>query len=161
MLKWLEKHNAKIVDGKIEAYGMKVDIVANAVLPVKMPMEIDDNTELKDYFIKSGWQPHEDFWNLKKDPVTGKPMRDEKGKVIKTTPKIQNAGQLCPNLLKLNGEIPSKVVKYLSYRNRRGVVQGWLDNWRIQWDGRLSAEISGYTPTYRVKHKTVDITSCL
>lgn len=155
MIKWLEKHNAKIVDGKIEAYGMKVDIVANAVLPVKMPMEIDDNIELKDYFIKSGWQPHEDFWNLKKDPVTGKPMRDEKGKVIKTTPKIQNAGQLCPNLLKLNGEIPSKVVKYLSYRNRRGVVQGWLDNWRIQWDGRLSAEISGYTPTYRVKHKTV------
>lgn len=155
MIKWLEKHNAKIVDGKIEAYGMKVDIVANAVLPIKMPMEIDDNIELKDYFIKSGWQPHEDFWNLKKDPVTGKPMRDEKGKVIKTTPKIQNAGQLCPNLLKLNGEIPSKVVKYLSYRNRRGVVQGWLDNWRIQWDGRLSAEISGYTPTYRVKHKTV------
>ena len=155
MLKWLEKHNAKIVDGKIEAYGMKVDIVANAILPVKMPMEIDDNIELKDYFIKSGWQPHDDFWNLKKDPVTGKPMRDEKGKVIKTTPKIQNAGQLCPNLLKLNGEIPSKVVKYLSYRNRRGVVQGWLDNWRIQWDGRLSAEISGYTPTYRVKHKTV------
>ena len=46
-------------------------------------MEIDDNIELKDYFIKSGWQPHEDFWNLKKDPVTGKPMRDEKGDVVK------------------------------------------------------------------------------
>lgn len=66
-----------------------------------------------------------------------------------------NAGVICPNLLKLEADIPAKVVKYLSYRNRRSVVEGWLNNWRIEWDGRLSAEISGYTPTFRVKHKTV------
>ncbi len=155
MLKWLEKHNAKVVDNQIHAYGFVVPIKAGEILPVQMPMEIEDNTELKQYFIDSGWVPHEDFWNLKKDPNTGKPERDAKGNVIKTTPKIQHAGQLCPNLLKLNGEIPSKVVKFLSYRNRRGVVQGWLDNWRIEWDGRLSAEISGYTPTFRVRHKTL------
>jgi len=158
MIKWLEKHNAKIVDGKIEAYGMKVDIVANTVLPVKMPLEIDDNDELKNYFLESGWIPHEDFWNYKNDPATKKPMRDANGKLIKTSPKIKSDGELCPNLLKLNGEVPAKVVKYLSYRNRRGVVKGWINNWRIEWDGRLSAEISGYTPTFRVKHKTV--TNC-
>jgi len=34
-------------------------------------------------------------------------------------------------------------------------VEGWLSNWRIEFDGRLSAEISGYAPTSRVKHRTV------
>ena len=155
MLKWLDKHNAKVVDGVIYAYDVSIPVKAGEILPVTMPMEIEDNTELKQYFLDSGWIPHEDFWNLKKDPNTGKPERDAKGKVIKTTPKIQHAGQLCPNLLKLDGEIPAKVVKFLSYRNRRGVVQGWVDNPRIEWDGRLSAETSGYTPTSRVRHKTV------
>lgn len=155
MIKWLEKHNAQVVDGKIHAYGHVVDLKAGDILPIQMPMEIEDNTELKQYFLDSGWVPHDDFWNLKKDPNTGKPERDAKGNVIKTTPKIQHAGQLCPNLLKLDGDIPSKVVKFLSYRNRRGVVQGWLDNWRLDFDGRLSAEISGYAPTSRVRHRGV------
>ena len=152
--KWLERHKAKIVDGYIHAYDLKVKMEAGKVLPVKLPMEIEDNIELKQYFLDSGWKPHDDFWNFKRGP-DNKPMRDEKGKYIKTTPKIQNAGQLCPNLLKLDGEIPKKLVKFLSLRNRKGVVEGWLSNWRIEFDGRLSAEISGYAPTSRVKHRTV------
>lgn len=154
MEKWLIKHNAKLVDGYIHAYGLKVKMEAGKVLPVKLPMEIEDNIELKQYFLDSGWKPHDDFWNFKRGP-DNKPVRDEKGKYIKTTPKIQNAGQLCPNLLKLDGEIPKKLVKFLSLRNRKGVVEGWLSNWRIEFDGRLSAEISGYAPTSRVKHRTV------
>lgn len=153
--KWLEKHSATLIDGKITAYGMTVPLKAGDILPVKLPMEIDDNTELKNYFIENGWEPHDDFWNFQKDPVTKKPVRDDRGKFIRTTPKIQHQGQICPNLLKIEGEIPKKVVKFLSYRNRKGVVEGWLSNWRIEFDGRLSAEISGYAPTSRVKHKTV------
>lgn len=155
LLKWLEKHNATLDDeGFVHAYGLQQKLVANDVLDVKLPMEIEDNNELKQYFIDAGWHAHEDFWNFKRGP-DGKPERDDWGKFIKTTPKIQHAGQICPNLLKLNGEIPSKVVKFLSYRNRLGIVKGWLDNWRIPFDGRLSAEISGYAPTSRVRHKTV------
>ncbi len=154
MEKWLEKHNAELKDGYIHAYGLKVKLVANEVLPVKLPMEIDDNVELKQYFIDSGWKPSEDYWNFKKGP-DGKPVRDERGKLIATTPKIQHAGNLCPNLLKLDGEIPAKVVKFLSLRNRLGVVTGWLNNWRIAFDGRLSAEISGYAPTSRVRHRNI------
>lgn len=160
LLKFLEKHSATLENGYISAYGLKVKLEANAILPVQLPMEIDDNVEMKDYFIKAGWKPSEDHWNFKKGP-DGKPIRDENNKFIKTTPKIQHAGQLCPNLQKLDGEIPRKVVKFLSYRNRLGVVKGWLGNWRIEFDGRLSAEISGYAPTSRVKHKTVDLTSRL
>jgi hypothetical protein len=155
LLKWLEKHNATLdEEGFVHAYGLKQKLVANEVLDVKLPMEIEDNVELKQYFLDAGWIPHEDFWNFKRGP-DGKPERDEKGKFIKTTPKIQNAGQICPNLSKLDGEIPSKVVKFLSYRNRLGIVKGWLDNWRLEFDGRLSAEISGYAPTSRVRHRTV------
>lgn len=159
MLKWLEKHGATldsenyvnlVVNGK--TYRQK--LVANEVLDVKLPMEIEDNMELKQYFIDNGWIAADDFWNFKKGP-DGKPVRDDRGKLIKTTPKIQHAGQICPNLLKLEGDIPSKVVKFLSYRNRLGIVRGWLENWRIEFDGRLSAEISGYAPTSRVRHKTV------
>lgn len=154
MLKWLDKHNATLTDNVIKAYGIEAELVANNVLPVKLPMEIEDSQELKQYFLDSGWIPHDDFWNFKKG-ADGKNERDEKGKYIKTTPKIQHGGQLCPNLQKLNGEIPSKIVKFLSYRNRKGVVEGWLNNWRIEFDSRLSAEISGYAPTSRVKHRTV------
>lgn len=154
MTNWLEKHSAKLEDDYILAYDMKVKLVANEILPVKLPMEIDDNIELKQYFLDSGWIPSDDYWNFKKGP-DGKPERDEKGKLIKTSPKIQHAGVLCPNLLKLSGEIPAKVVKFLSLRNRLGVITGWLNNTRIAFDGRLSAEISGYAPTSRVKHRTI------
>lgn len=155
MVKWLEKHNAILEDGIVKAYGLEVPLQAGEVLPVKLPMEIEDNTELKDWFLANGWKPHDDFWNFKKDPATGKPVRDDKGKFIKTTPKIQHQGQICPNLLKIEGDIPKKVVKFLSYRNRKGVVEGWLNNWRLAFDGRISAEISGYAPTSRVKHRTI------
>lgn len=157
LTKWLAKHDAVLEDGVVKAYGIEAPLVANTVFPIKLPMEISDNVELKDYFLEAGWKPSDDHWNFKKGP-DGKPIRDEKGKQIPTTPKIQNAGNICPNLLKLNGEVPSKVVRYLSLRNRLGVVTGWLNNWRIEWDGRLSAEISGYTPTFRVKHRV--ITNC-
>ena len=155
LLKWLEKHSATLVGGVVYAYGISAPLKANEIFPVKLPMEIDDNTEMKDYFLENGWIPSEGFWNFKKDPITKKNMRDGKGKLIQTTPKIQNQGVICPNLLRLEGDIPKKVVKFLSYRNRLGVVTGWLNNWRIAFDGRISAEISGYAPTSRVKHRVV------
>jgi hypothetical protein len=161
MEKWLERHKAEVIDGNIHAYGLVVPLKAGEILPINLPMEIEDNAEIKQVFIDAGWEPHEDFWNFKRDPDTGKPMRGEDGKYIKTTPKIQHQGKICPNLLKIEGEIPKKLVKFLSYRNRQGIVQGWLNNERLKFDGRLSAEITGYAPTSRVKHKTVDVTSRL
>lgn len=156
LLKWLAKHEGTIdKEDFITAHGVRQKLVANDILDVKLPMEIEDNQELKNWFCENGWVAADGFWNFKKDPETGKPMRDGAGKLIKTTPKIQYQGVICPNLLKLEGEIPAKVVKFLSYRNRLGVVTGWLNNWRMEFDGRLSAEISGYAPTSRVKHKTL------
>lgn len=72
MVKW-QKHGATFSDGVITAYGKQVPLVAGEILPVELPMEIEDNVELKDWFLQNGWKPHEDFWNVKKDPATGKP----------------------------------------------------------------------------------------
>lgn len=159
LVKWLEKHNAtldedRVVHAVVNGVEISQKLIANDILAVKLPLEIEDNAELKQYFMDNGWVAADDFWNFKKGP-DGKPVRDEKGKLIKTTPKIQHAGQICPNLLKLGGDIPSKVVKFLSYRNRLGIVKGWLANWRLEFDGRISAEISGYAPTSRVRHRTI------
>ncbi len=94
------------------------------------------------------------MYNFKRDE-RGKPMRDEKGEPILTTPKLQEQGKICPNLLKLDGELPKKIVKFLSLRNRHSVITGWVNNWRLEYDGRISAEITGYTPTFRVKHSVI------
>lgn len=153
MIKWLEKHQAVYQpDGTVVAYGNEYKVEPHFLIPMKLPMEIKDGDDLKNWFMENGWEPT--LWNFKRDE-RGKPVRDEKGEIVTTTPKIQEQGRICPNLLKLDGELPKLIVKFLSLRNRQSVVNGWLENWRINFDGRLSTEISGFTPTFRVKHKTV------
>ena len=153
MTNWLEKHNATILEDRmVEAYGKTYKIAANYLLDVELPMEIKDGDDIKDWLISRGWNPT--LFNFKRGP-DGKPMRDERGEVITTTPKLQEQGKLCPNLQLLDGDLPKRIVKYLSLRNRKSVIEGWLGNWRLDFDGRLSTEISGFTPTFRVKHKTV------
>lgn len=154
MLNWVEKHQAKIEeDGTVTAYGKNYKVIANALMDIELPMEIKDGDDIKEWLISRGWSPT--FWNFKRDPATGKPMRDAKGEVINTTPKLQEMGKICPNLLDIDGELPKKIVKFLSLRNRKSVVSGWLEHWRLGYDGRLPAEITGYTPTFRVKHSCI------
>ena len=108
--------------------------------------------QMKEYFIESGWKPT--LWNYQKDS-NGKPIRDNKGKLIPTSPKIQEAQKICPNLEKMEGDIVKQVVKWLSLRNRLSVLQGWLDNPRLQMDGRIGAGRTGIAATHRQKHKVV------
>ena len=153
MEKWIEKHEGvQKENGKWEFYGKEYDIVGGQLLDIQLPMEIKDGDDIKEWFMQRSWKPS--MWNFKRDE-RGKPMRDAKGEVITTSPKIQEGGKICPNLLKLDGELPKRIVRFLSLRNRKSVVTGWLNNWRLEFDGRLSAEISGYTPTFRVKHSCI------
>lgn len=151
---WLEKHSAVFdsEDSSVIAYGKKYKVAPKLILDVELPMEIKDGEDIKDWLIEKGWVPT--LYNFKRGP-DGKPMRDDKGEVITTTPKLQEQGKLCSNLMKVDGDLPQRIVKFLSLRNRKSVIEGWLGNWRLDFDGRLSAEISGFTPTFRVKHKTV------
>lgn len=152
MLKWAEKHNAIITESSVVAYGQEYEIKAGQMLDVKMPMKLGNQEDLKDWFLELGWKPT--FWNFKKDEK-GKPIRLDNGKLIETTPKIQEAGKICPNLEILQGDLPKKVVKWLSLRNRHSVLSSWLEHPRLKWDGRLPASRTGITPTHRQRHSVL------
>jgi len=154
MEKWIVKHNAKLIDSRtVEAYGEVYSIEADKLIDIKLPMEMANQDQMKDYFLSCGWQPT--IFNFKRGP-DNKPIRDPiTRKLIQTTPKIQEAGKLCPNLEKMEGELVKKVVKWLSLRNRQSVLNGWLSNPRLKYDGRIGAGRTGIASSHRQKHKVL------
>jgi len=130
--------------------------------PVKhsLPMKMKHQQDLKDWLMDMGWKPT--LWNFKRGKG-GKPIRDDNGKLVPTTPKFHENGRLCPNLEKLGDsvDIIKPVIEWLSLRNRRSVLlnegrnSGWLSDPRLVVDGRLGAASSGLTNTKRQKHKVV------
>lgn len=153
-LKWVEKHGGTVDDhtGMWTFYGKGYPVAGGLMLDVKLPMQMANQDQMKDWFLEHGWQPS--LYNYQKDS-NGKPIRDQKGKLIQTSPKIQEAQKICPNLMKLEGDIVKQVVKWLSLRNRLSVLQGWLGNARLQMDGRIGAGRTGIASTHRQKHKVV------
>lgn len=153
VIKFIQKHNAIVSeDGRcITAYDQTIEIKEGNIFNVRTKMEIKDQAELKDWLMSLGWEPT--LWNVKKGS-DGKAVR-VKGKLVQTSPKLQEQGNLCPNLDQLDNPVVKDVVKYLSLRNRLGVLQGWRRNPRLDWDGRLPAGSSGITPTFRQRHAVV------
>ena len=106
-------------------------------------------------------------WTGKDDNITLSSDRFRKhvksnGRNVPTTPQIRDQfGKICENLEEMEGEFAKKIVKWLSLRNRRNVIKsekgtGWLNNPRLQRDGRLPAGQSGTTNTHRYKHRVVN-----
>lgn len=152
-INFVEKHQGKEVNGGWEFYGKIYTVEAGKMLDVQMPMEMANQDQMKDWFLENGWEPT--LWNYKRGP-DNKPMRDPQTRqLIPTSPKIQEQGKICKNLEKMEGEIVKKVVKWLSLRNRQSVLNGWLENPRLQMDGRIGAGRTGIAATHRQKHKTV------
>lgn len=150
---FIAKHNGKSVgEGKFEFYGKQYSVVSKQVLDVKLPMVIGDQMHFKEWLLEQGWIPT--FWNFKKGP-DGKPERDEKGNYIQTSPKLQEQGVICPNLLEMEGDVVKEVVKFLSLRNRRSVLEGWLSNPRLAFDGRLPTASSKIANSHRQCHAVV------
>lgn len=153
MLSFIEKHNAEVIDShNIRVYGMDVEIESRKILDVKVPMEMGNQDDMKEWFLEMGWEPV--FWNYKKGP-DGKPERDSRRQLIPTSPKIQEQGKICPNLLAMEGDIVKDVVKWLSLRNRAAVLESWINNPRLEMDGRLPTDRTGIAATHRQKHKIV------
>jgi len=85
-----------------------------------------------------------------------------KARQLPTSPQLKdNFGKLCPNLEKIDGHLAKLIVKWLSYRNRRSVLDpideektdtGLLNHPRLLVDGKLPARYSGITNTGRCKH---------
>ncbi len=155
MERFLEKHSvgASAERRVIQWNGEEITIEGGKLLPATKPMELSNQDDLKAWLLSAGWEPS--LWNFKKDK-NGKPERDPKTKEpIKTSPKMQENGRLCPNLEEMSGDIVKPVVRWLSYRNRLAVLDGWLLNPRLAFDGRLTAGSSGITNTFRQKHVVV------
>ena len=155
MEKWIEKHSALYdeASNSVTVYGKKYPIKAGFMIEMKLPMEMANQDQMKDYFLEQGWKPT--LFNFKRGP-DGKPVRDPNTRqLIPTTPKIQEAGKLCPNLEKIEGDLVKQVVKWLSLRNRLSVLQGWLQNARLVYDGRIGAGRTGIASSHRQKHKIV------
>lgn len=152
MEKFMAKHDAfAVTNVKVMFYGIEITIYPEMQLNAKVPMKLDDQMALKDWFIELGWEPT--MWNVQKR--NGKPVRGDDGQLIRTSPKIQESGQICPNLSEIEGVIPQKIVRFLSLKNRLGVIKGWLKHARLDWDGRLPAGSSGIASTHRQKHTVV------
>lgn len=159
MQRFLERHDVSVTDSVPPALrwidGNEYPITGRTVLPATKPMDLSNQDDLKNWLIAEGWEPT--LWNVKKD-ANGKPVRDPKTKgTIRTTPKMQENGRLCPNLEEMSGDLVKPVVTWLSYRNRKSVIEGWLENPRLAFDGRLGAASSGVTNTFRQKHTTVEV----
>jgi hypothetical protein len=152
MNKFIERVGAKVLSQtSIQVNGRTIPIVGHGLIQDTVPMLLDDQNALKDYFLAQNWEPT--LWNYKQKD--GKPLRDEKGKLIKTSPKLQEAGKICENLLELDGDLPKKITRFMSLRNRLSILTGWLENPRLAWDGRLSAGSSGLAGTHRQRHTCI------
>jgi hypothetical protein len=154
MINFIAKHNGKEIEhGKVEFYGKEYSVASELLLDVRLPMEMANQDQLKDWLLEIGWEPT--FWNFKKGP-DGKPERDPKTKqLIQTSPKIQEAQKICPNLEAMDMPIIKQVVKWLSLRNRQSVLTGWLGNERLKMDGRIGAARTGIAATHRQKHQVL------
>ncbi len=155
MIKFIEKHSGKLLEenGKVLLYGKEYSPQSNKMLDVEVPMTLGNQSDLKDWLLERGWEPT--LWNYKRG-ADGKPERDPKTrKLIETTPKLQEAGKICENLLEMDGELVKGVVKWLSLRNRSSVLETWMENSRLSIDGRIGCSRTGITPTHRVKHSVV------
>ncbi len=151
-IKFAEKHNAVQQGDAWLFYGKEYEPTAGLLLDVKLPMQMANQDQLKDWLLESGWKPT--LFNFKRD-ASGKPERDARGKLIHTTPKLQETGKLCPNLEAMEGDLIRQIVKWLSLRNRQSVLNSWINNPRLQYDGRIGAGRTGIASTHRQKHKVV------
>lgn len=153
MLKWMERTGAERIDNNtIRLQGNEYAVIGGQPTITTGPMKLANQGDLKEWLERQGWVPT--FHNFQRD-ARGKPARDERGRIILTTSKLQENGRLCPNLEEMAGELVRPVVKWLSLRNRRAVVEGWLSNPRLNFDGRLSAGFSGFTNTGRKRHSEI------
>lgn len=106
-------------------------------------VNLDSNDESKQYLLNEGWQP--ETWNYKKDKQ-GKLVRDDKGELIKTSPKLSYEEPF----LGLTSNTGKYIAKRIQCRHRRSVLEGWLG--LIRPDGRIAGRVTGLAATGRATH---------
>jgi len=115
------------------------------------PINLGSEKQVKEYLMSIGWVPTE--WNYKKGS-NGKPIRDEYGNKVKTSPKLTLESLESCRWPEGQEEFGDKVVRRLMLAHRRGMLEGFLRD--VRPDGRISAEtVPMGTPTGRMTHRKV------
>lgn len=107
---------------------------------------IGSDKEVKEFLLSQGWQPQE--WNFKKDK-NKRPVKDEKGNIILTSPKLSADD----DFIGVNGKLGRIIAKRIKCVHRRSTLEGWTRN--IRPDGRLPQYISGIAATGRLTHNII------
>lgn len=107
-------------------------------------VNLASDKEVKEMLLNEGWIPKE--YNYKKDPLTGKPATDDKGKPIPSSPKLSADDPF----VGVNGKVGRLIAKRTTIQHRKSVLEGWREN--IRPDGRMSQVITGIAATGRLTH---------
>lgn len=110
------------------------------------PMNLGSDKQVKEFLLNLGWVPT--WWNTrKKDSINGK-----KGE--NTSPKLNDNGNVCPNLDRLDSQLGKSITLYLKCKHRKGLLEGLLKVLRP--DGRIPAEANTIgAATHRMTHKKI------
>ena len=109
-------------------------------------VNLNSDKEVKEFLLKEGWQPDE--WNYKKDEK-GRPIKDENGNLIKTSPKLSQD----EDFIGVNSGMGRLMAKRVQVRHRKSQIEGWIK--AIRPDGRISAKVAGIASTGRIRHNTI------
>lgn len=114
-------------------------------------MNLNSDTQVKDYLLSNGWTPKE--WNVKKDKHN-KPIRVN-NKLVRTSPKMPKTAEEWDEVA---NTIDNNNIKLLAERNkashRLSQIQGFIENTRQ--DHRIEAQANTCsTNTARMTHRIV------
>ena len=110
-------------------------------------MNLNSDDEVKKFLLDSGWIPEE--WNYKKDPKTKRPMKDHKGKLIRTSPKLSQSDPF----IGVNGKVGRILAKFVQVSHRLSLIQGIVQ--RVRPDGTVGQVITGIAATGRLTHSVI------
>ena len=132
---------------QVENSGVETALVGGVFSRITFrPVSLDSNKETKDLLLDMGWMPEK--WNYKKDKAKRK-IKDDKGKLIKTSPILNGDDPFRG----VEGKVGRLIAKRVVCRHRRSNLEGWVKN--IREDGRISQGIAGICTTGRLKHRGI------
>jgi len=115
---------------------------------------IGSSSQVKEYLLEHGWVPK--VYNFKKDKYN-KPVRDERGRHIKTSPKLPKIDDEAEwdEIERLtNNENIKLLCKYNKVNHRKHQIEGFIRN--LRQDHRIEAQANTCgTNTARMQHKIV------
>jgi len=133
-----------------DRFGQEKEYRTDAIVKTA-PINLGSPDQVKKYLMTIGWIPTE--WNYKKGK-DGKPMRDERGNRIRTSPKLTLDSLESCKFPEEHADIGERIVERLMLAHRTSILTGLLRDCR--GDGRISARaIPMGTPTGRMTHRQV------